>query len=223
MDLEIINETDGSASIFMYIPKWKVSDFYTRVLNNFTDTDWKSGHYEHHECNRIQRFYSIDNKPFCEYWKNTPPRWQPHTYEDWLLELQMETQEYINDTCEGLINAYPNFKPVDFTSALVNKYRNGLDFIPEHRDVVVMDRDPTIASISFGETRTFRVNRIKYTCETSDPRTIVHDKEFRHFSKEWKLNSGDLMIMAGSSQKYFSHEILKDPTVKGPRYNITFR
>lgn len=222
MDLQIVNELDGSQSIFMYIPGFmqKQQEFYLKKLNKFTNDDWKAGEYKHHDLNRIQRFYSITGKPFCEHWKNIPERWKSCTYEEWLTNLQNEVQMYINDTCEGLINSHESFNPVNFESALINKYRNGNDFIPEHRDVVVMDRDPTIASVSFGETRTFRVNRVVY--DPNDPRKLVRDNEFRHFSKEWQLKSGDLVVMAGSAQKYFSHEILQDQTTN-PRFNITFR
>lgn len=222
MDLEIINEQDGTHSIFMYIPKYikDPNNYYLQMLNAFNNNDWKLGEYKHHELNRIQRFYSIDNKPFCEHWKNQPERWQPHIYEDWLIEMQYDIQQDINDMCQDLMDVYPNFNPVKFTSALINKYRNGRDFIPEHRDVVVMDRDPTIASISFGQPREFRINRIHY--DPKDVRTIEHDKENQHFSKSWTLKPGDLLLMAGSAQKYFSHEILPDNSTKS-RYNITFR
>jgi alkylated DNA repair dioxygenase AlkB len=216
MDLEIINETDGTHSIFMYIPNFiKNSSYYLDIMNNFTNNDWKTGDYNHHELDRVQRFYSINKQPFCEHWKTQPSRWQPFDYENWLLELQQRVEINVNDLCKDLMNNYPNFNSIDFSSALINKYRNGDDYIPEHRDSVVMDRDPTIVSLTFGQTREFRINRILPI------KNITHDLKHQ-FSKTWKLKSGDLFIMAGSSQKYFSHEILKDTSIN-PRYNITFR
>lgn len=222
MNLEIINEQDGTESIFMYLPKYikDSNNHYLRMLNAFTNNDWKLGTYKHHELNRIQRFYSVDKKPFCEQWKNQPERWQPHVYEDWLIEMQYILQHDINDMCKDLMKTYTNFNTVKFNSALINKYRNGNDYIPEHRDIVVMNQDPTIVSISFGQSRVFKINRILY--DPNDVRKLDRDVKNQHFSKSWTLHHGDLFLMAGSAQKYFSHEILPDNSTQ-PRYNITFR
>lgn len=217
MDLQIINETDGTHSIFMYLPKYIKNPM--SFIPELSKIDFLSGEYTDHTLDRVQKFYSLGT-PFCKYWKKTPRRWESNIYPDWLIELQLEVQQDINEICKGIIDTHPNFTRANFTSALINKYRNGSDYIPEHRDTAVLERDPTIVSLSFGETRTFRINRLLYNPD-SDPRDLIYDPD-QQFSKEWTLKSGDLFIMAGSAQKYFSHTILKDATTD-PRWNITFR
>jgi alkylated DNA repair dioxygenase AlkB len=94
-----------------------------------------------------------------------------------------------------------------FNSVLLNLYRNGGDSMGMHSDdEAELGRNPVIASLSMGATRTlvFRHKR--------DKETIKLD-----------LNDGCLLIMAGTTQHHWQHGIHKDPKVKEPRLNLTFR
>lgn len=102
------------------------------------------------------------------------------------------------------VEAYTNH---EFNSALINLYRNENDSMGAHSDnEKELSLRPVIASISLGAARPF---------------------VFRHKSKKLKtkimLRPGSLLIMSGSTQESWKHELpkLKKPTE--PRINITFR
>lgn len=202
MNLEIINEKNGKYTLFIHLPKFiKIS--YLDKLNAIED--WKQGEYSQQQVDRVQQFFHIDGEPFCKDWKYIPERWQSMSYYNWLLELQNKLENELDEILKPLYKEF-NVTPLNFKSALINKYRNGKDFIPAHFDTT-NDENPTIVSLSFGETRTFVLKR------------IVFEQEKEH---KYRLKNGDIFIMAGLSQKNYTHEILPDDTIN-PRYNITFR
>lgn len=96
-----------------------------------------------------------------------------------------------------------------FTSVLVNLYRDGKDGVGWHRD---HDRElgpkPIVASVSFGETRPFEI-RHKFRKELNKIRI--------------PLNHGSFLLMAGTMQHFWEHQIPKTAKVIKPRINLTFR
>lgn len=94
-----------------------------------------------------------------------------------------------------------------FNSVLANLYRDGNDSMGCHADdEKELGSNPTIASLSLGETRLLR---------------------FKHRSTGDKLDldlkHGDLLIMAGELQQHWLHEVPKTRKRKLPRINLTFR
>lgn len=94
-----------------------------------------------------------------------------------------------------------------FNSVLANLYRDGRDSMGCHADnEPELGQQPLIASLSFGETRLLR---------------------FRHNHSAYKfdieLKSGDLLVMAGSLQENWRHELPKTRQAKQARINLTFR
>ncbi|WP_367156160.1 alpha-ketoglutarate-dependent dioxygenase AlkB [Methylomonas sp. HYX-M1] len=94
-----------------------------------------------------------------------------------------------------------------FNSVLANWYRNERDSMGCHADnEKELGINPMIASLSFGETRLLR---------------------FRHKNKRLRLDlelaHGDLLLMAGSIQHHWRHELPKSKTAKSARINLTFR
>jgi alpha-ketoglutarate-dependent dioxygenase alkB family protein 2 len=90
---------------------------------------------------------------------------------------------------------------------LVNYYRDGNDYIGYHSDD---ERDleiPLIVSLSFGETRDFIFQNVKAP-------GIAYPIE---------LGSGDLLIIHPPTNKAWKHSLPKRTTVKGARFNLTFR
>ena len=67
--------------------------------------------------------------------------------------------------------------------------------------------NPTIASLSLGETRIFDLQR--------------KDKSFPTI--KLPLENGSVLVMAGDTQKYWNHGITKTKLNVGPRINLTFR
>src|SRR5471032_1795538 len=94
-----------------------------------------------------------------------------------------------------------------FNSVLLNYYRDERDSMGFHSDdEAELGPDPAIASVSFGASRTF-ILKHKHT-----PATL-----------KLALGDGDLLLMAGSLQKYWRHGINKERTPHGSRLNLTFR
>lgn len=94
-----------------------------------------------------------------------------------------------------------------FNSALVNYYRNGNDSMGLHADnEPELGINPTIASMNFGASR-----------------KMVFRKNGRKEKMEVLLNHGDLLLMSGTLQHTWKHEIPKQLKIQEPRLNITFR
>ena len=112
---------------------------------------------------------------------------------DKLLELKQKTEKLAG---------------VKFTHALFNLYRDGRDSVSWHRDNErYLGTNPVIASISLGATRTFQFRNYK-------------DKKI---TRSLELTPGSLLIMAGTTQHYWEHQVPKTTKRIGQRINITFR
>ncbi len=98
---------------------------------------------------------------------------------------------------------------VNFNSVLANLYRNGQDYVSWHSDdEKELGKNPTIASVSFGATRRFLLrHKLNKSLETVD----------------LSLGHGSLLIMKGSIQHYWKHQVPKTAKVKTERINLTFR
>ena len=96
-----------------------------------------------------------------------------------------------------------------FNSVLLNLYRNGNDSMGWHSDDEwEMGLDPVIASISLGSPRKMKFRH-------------RFDSQVSNFALE--LSQGSLLIMAGTTQKSWQHEIPKTKKLVGERLNLTFR
>ncbi len=101
-----------------------------------------------------------------------------------------------------------------FRGVLLNLYRDGNDSVGYHADdEPVIKPDTPIASVSLGAERVFR---LKYTG------TPVHGC-LVPVPVEYRLAHGSLLVMGGTTQRYWKHGVPKDPTVSTPRVNLTFR
>lgn len=96
----------------------------------------------------------------------------------------------------------------EFTTILLNLYRNGSDSNGWHADnEKALGTNPVITSLSLGATRTFHFKH----------RNIPDEK--------YKLNleSGSLLIMKGEMQHFWLHQIAKTKRDVNGRINLTFR
>ena len=95
-----------------------------------------------------------------------------------------------------------------FNSVLLNRYRTGKDSVAWHSDdEKEFGENPVIASVSFGDTRTFQFRHKK----RKDLKTTV------------ELTHGSLLIMRGATQHNWMHQIPKTRRDVGERINLTFR
>jgi len=98
---------------------------------------------------------------------------------------------------------------LNFNSVLANLYRDGKDSVSWHSDdEPELGINPVIASISFGETRRFQLRH-------------KSNKELEKV--EIALTHGSLLIMKGTTQHYWKHQIPKTAKNIGARINLTFR
>ncbi len=92
-----------------------------------------------------------------------------------------------------------------YNYCLLNRYRSGADSVGMHAD-----NEPgmgnVIGSLSLGASRTFRIKHNK-------------SKETRTFP----VGHGTLIIMAGTMQQFWKHEVPKTTENVGERINLTFR
>lgn len=106
-------------------------------------------------------------------------------------------------------NAIEKKHPYKFNSALLNYYRNGSDHMSYHADdEKELGLNPTIASVSFGDTRKF-VLKHRFDESLEKIEINLHDKS--------------LLIMTGELQHYWVHKLNKKTASTLPRVNITFR
>ena len=158
-----------------------------------------------------------ENQPFSLLWNKQYPRWQPREYTPFIKELKENLFEFYASKY-----TLPIFiKKPRFNSALINVYNSGKHSISFHRDnLPEFGNDPTIMVLSFGEARDMEFRRVIYN--PKNPKSMKMDKNNLHKNFTIKLEEGSLLIMGGSTQKYYAHGIQKSNTDK-KRYSITFR
>jgi alkylated DNA repair dioxygenase AlkB len=98
---------------------------------------------------------------------------------------------------------------VEFNSVLLNLYRDQNDSMGFHSDdEKELGPEPAIASVSFGETRTFIFKH--KTRNDLKPVSIP-------------LPEGSVLMMKGRTQRNWKHAINREARYCGPRINLTFR
>jgi alkylated DNA repair dioxygenase AlkB len=97
---------------------------------------------------------------------------------------------------------------LNFNAVLANLYRDGQDSMGWHSDnEKELGAQPVIASISLGT-----------------PRTLQFRQKGNHKTKaSIVLEPGSLLVMRGTTQEDWQHQIAKTKKVNTPRINLTFR
>ncbi|ESN99185.1 hypothetical protein HELRODRAFT_185055 [Helobdella robusta] len=112
-----------------------------------------------------------------------------------------------------------------YNSVLANLYRDGHDHVPWHcDDEKDFDTHPSIASLSFGDSRIFELRRKPYKNEhlKSLKNDALTDADYLEYIKI-PLNAGSLLLMEGAVQLDWQHRIVREYHDRGPRINLTFR
>ena len=110
-----------------------------------------------------------------------------------LLAIKAECERYSNN---------------QFNVCLANLYRDGNDSMGWHADdEKELGKEPVIASVSFGAERIFHLKH------KQDP-TAKHKIRLQH---------GSLLIMKGTTQQFWKHQLPKTKKTVGPRINLTYR
>jgi len=204
-----INDLDSS---IIYIDNILNKKKHSEILDYLNSMeDFEAGNNIFGQVPRLQKWYQINGEYFSKSWKNkNHKRWMSKEYDDKLLELQ----KYIEDITNKYIKT-------TFNSCLINKYRDGNDSINHHRDTQSsFGIYPTIVGLSLGDDRDIEFKRVLYN--NNNNKSLKEDKDNEKDNFVLTLKSGSLLIMSGSTQKYFTHGIPSDSSKK-LRYSLTFR
>ena len=95
----------------------------------------------------------------------------------------------------------------DYNGILVNKYKDGTDYISSHSDDESGLSDVGVCAISYGTPRNFR----------------IRDKQTNKIVANIDTLDDEIIMMDGDFQKEFKHEIPIQKKIKEHRYSFTFR
>ncbi len=185
------NLPDAEISYFPeFIGKVEADAIFNDLLQK---TPWQQDNItvygKNHQQPRLTALYGNNGKPYS--YSNIIMH--PH---HWTLLLQkikfhIESQE-----------------PTNFTTVLLNLYRDGNDSNGWHADnEKSLGKNPVIASVSFGAERVFQ---LKHNDDKSLKKNII-------------LEHGSLLIMKGTTQHFWKHQIPKTAKKVDQRINLTFR
>jgi alkylated DNA repair dioxygenase AlkB len=118
---------------------------------------------------------------------------QPHSWNPILIDLKQKA-EAVSAT--------------EFSTVLLNLYRDGKDSNGWHADnEKELGTNPVIASLSFGAERYFH---------------LQHNND-KNLKLKILLEHGSLLVMKGTTQHFWKHQIPKTAKPIGSRINLTFR
>lgn len=110
----------------------------------------------------------------------------------------------------AIVERVRDYTDTPYDTVLCNLYRDGNDAMGRHSDdepeLGPTPDDIRIASVSLGARRTFRLAR--------------KGGGARH---SFELGLGDLLIMGGTTQRHWWHDVPRTRRAVGPRLNLTFR
>lgn len=138
---------------------------------------------------RLTALYASNKNPYSY----SDITMHPHVFIKELLEIKSKIETVIDK---------------NFTTCLLNLYRNGQDSNGWHADnEKELGKNPVIASVSFGANRMFNLKH-------------RYDKDLKH---KLVLEHGSLLIMKGVTQHFWLHQIPKTKKKVEARINLTYR
>jgi alkylated DNA repair dioxygenase AlkB len=178
-------------------------------LNNTSDFKKNPKCSDSNKQGRLQKWFHINKVYFCPQWKVEYDWWTSFLYDDTILKIQQVVQNKINNLNHN----------ININSCLINKYRDGDDYIAPHRDSKLSFGDePVICILSIGEKRVLRFTKT----ELNEKNISLTKKHKDNIKIDFTLEDNSIFIMSGDSQKNYSHELLKDNSIN-ERYSLTFR
>jgi alkylated DNA repair dioxygenase AlkB len=178
----------------VYFPRFFSQDESDRLLADLDETTvWR------HET--IKMYGKVVPIPRLSAWHGDLGR--AYTYSN----ISMQPQPWTVTLTE--IKARVEVKAeTEFNSVLLNLYRHGQDSVAWHSDdEEELGEEPVIASVSLGATRRFQLRR----------------RDRRDDRRELELGHGSLLLMRGSTQRNWEHQVPKTAKSVDPRINLTYR
>lgn len=217
--MKVIHEIDGEKSLFYYHPNFLNSQEYNSLKKWLETKQFITG-----ECvigkeiPRSQLWFQKTGEYFCKKWIHKYDRWYSNPYEETLLKIQNNISIFSNNIKNILDDDLIQIPNIN--SCLINKYRKSSDKIKPHRDTIdSFGIYPTIIGLSIGAERNILVKKINYN--PNHINSLKHDLDTT-LNIDLTLEDNSLFIMAGASQKYFTHEIPEHYN-NSVRYSLTFR
>lgn len=179
-----------------YFPNFFTSTKSTFLLDQLLKTiDWKQ--------NTIKMYGKENPVPRLEAWYGD--KGKSYAYSGIKMEPSAWTDDLI--LIKKSIEARAE---VTFNSVLINYYRNGQDRVAWHSDDEnELGRNPVIGSVSLGAERNFKLRHKNYKSNGQKEQII--------------LKHGSFLLMEGTTQHFWMHEIPRTAKPIGPRINLTFR
>ncbi|MCM4168653.1 hypothetical protein KCTC52924_02342 [Arenibacter antarcticus] len=173
---------------FISVPQ---ADFYFDQLKN--NTPWQQDTItlfgKTHPQPRLTALYGDNGKPY----KYSGITMHPHKFSQELLEIR---------------NSIQRKTEIEFSSCLLNLYRDGSDSNGWHADdEKELGKNPIIASITLGQERYFHLKH----------------KKLKNLKHKILLQHGSLLLMKGETQHHWLHQIPKTARSVKERMNLTFR
>lgn len=112
-------------------------------------------------------------------------------------------QAGLQQLCERLVRhtGHP------LNAVLLNHYQHGEHHMGWHSDDEwELGPDPVILSLSLGQSRRFDLKH-----------------KYLNTQLSLELNNGDLLVMAGTCQRFWQHRVPKQSRAQSERFNLTFR
>lgn len=173
-----------------FFDKEQADSIYTELLQKI---NWQQDNItvfgKTHPQPRLTALYGNEGKPYS--YSNITM--QPHPWNSLLQKIKHYLEA--RTVCE-------------FTSVLLNQYRDGKDSNGWHADnEKELGPNPIIASLSLGAERVFQ---LKHNTITEAKKSIT-------------LEHGSLLLMKGTTQHFWKHQIPKTAKPTETRINLTFR
>jgi len=187
----VFNLPDAEIIYFpAFLPKEEADSLFLELLEKIPwQQDEITVYGKKHLQPRLTALYGNEGKPYS--YSNITM--QPHY---WTLALQK---------IKSLVE---NITETNFTTVLLNYYRDGSDSNGWHSDnEKELGINPVIASLSLGAERNFQ---LKHNFNTTQKKNFI-------------LENGSLLLMKGTTQHFWKHQVPKTAKPVGPRINLTFR
>jgi len=186
-----LNLPDSDISYYPNFLNPKDADAYFKLLRE--SVPWQQDKIKifgkEHFQPRLTALYGNNNRPYS--YSNITM--QPHLFTELMSNLKKKVDE---------------IALTDFTTCLLNLYRDGRDSNGWHADnEKELGENPVIASISLGDERYFHLKHRNVS-------------ELKH---KILLQHGSLLLMKGKTQHQWLHQVPKTARKIGERINLTFR
>ena len=210
MDVVVTSEYGGEQSVFVHCRGLlnQREALYDELLH-IPDAEWIQGRFMQHLIPRLVRWHDQEGQPY----KFAGRNWASMPYTPHLRKLQADLPGLL---AEAGLPASIDGVPLNLhrlNSVLVNKYRDHTDSISAHADnEPVFGRHPTIVSVNLGAPRTFRLKRMTRSQWEKEHKgqTYTAPPAGSKAAFEYRLQHGDVLIMAGAAQEHWYHRIDKE-------------